>query len=114
MKQKLDAVINFRLPQQMKSVWMEQAKAAQLNLGDYIRACVSDNDSKIISHKPTPRKVPKVNRETADPKLIQAIARCGNNLNQIARSLNQGNKENIDIHLELVAINNMLKKEIEL
>ena len=112
MKQKLDAVINFRLPKKLKAAWIEQAKAAQLNLGDYIRACVSDNDSSIISHKPTPRKVPVVHRETADPKLIQAIARCGNNLNQIARALNQGNKENIDIHLELVAINDELKSHV--
>jgi len=110
-KQKLDAIINFRIPKVVKAKWQDEAKAANLCLGDFIRASIESGDKTLISNKPTPRKIPKIKRETADPKLIQAIARCGNNLNQIARRVNTQD-DAIDIHIELVEIKEQLMSHV--
>jgi len=118
MKDNMDAIINFRLPSKVKEKWKKNASEKNMCLGDYIRTCVSnanDDDEDIddiIRKKPTPKKAPAVDREKADPALIQAVARCGNNINQIARSINSGRSGDINILLELQIIKSELAKYV--
>jgi len=80
--------ISARLPASLASSLLAEAENLNLTLSDVLRLKLSDADRSIVV---TERKVQKVRREytQADPDLLRQIAIIGNNLNQIARTLNK-------------------------
>ena len=95
---RLDQVITFRVYAQTRADWKAHARAAGLPLGDWIRQQVlADSDRRTLpKRKPPP---------AADPALLAAIARFGNNLNQIARAVNRQDwPEEIDLLRQLINI----------
>lgn len=80
--------ISARLPASLASSLLAEADDLNLTLSDVLRLKLSDADRAIVV---TERKVQKVRREytQADPDLLRQIAIIGNNLNQIARTLNK-------------------------
>lgn len=91
--QKMVSKISLRLPVSVCLAWKDAAASAGLCLGDWVRMQVAvDGVDQVVSKKPTPRKVPDLNQRRfvpVDPALINQVARLGNNLNQIARSINR-------------------------
>ena len=87
-KRERTAKISARLPASSASSLLAEADNLNLTLSDVLRLKLSDADRSIIV---TERKVQKVRREytQADPDLLRQIAIIGNNLNQIARTLNK-------------------------
>ena len=91
----LDARAAFRLPAAVLSDWKSRATAAGYrNLSDFLRAAVdAQRVTKIATPRQRPRPEPKlVAPNGADPALMMQVAALGNNLNQIARALNQCKK----------------------
>ena len=88
----MDSKISLRLPVSVCQAWKDAAASSGLCLGDWVRTQIAvDGVDQVISKKPTPRKVADLNQRRfvpVDPALIQQLARLGNNLNQIARSIN--------------------------
>ena len=80
--------ISARLPAALASSLLAEAEDLNLTLSEVLRLKLSDADRSIVV---TERKVQKVRREytQADPDLLRQIAIIGNNLNQIARTLNK-------------------------
>ena len=80
--------ISARLPASLASFLLAEADDLNLTLSEVLRLKLSDADRSIVV---TERKVQKVRREytPADPDLLRQIAIIGNNLNQIARTLNK-------------------------
>ena len=80
--------ISARLPASLASSLAAEAADLHLSLSDVLRLKLSDADRSIVV---TERKVQKVRREytSVDPDLLRQIAIIGNNLNQIARTLNK-------------------------
>ncbi len=80
--------ISARLPAALASSLLAEAEDLNLTLSEVLRLKLSDADRSIVV---TERKVQKVRREytPADPDLLRQIAIIGNNLNQIARTLNK-------------------------
>jgi hypothetical protein len=87
-KRERTAKISARLPASLASSLLAEAENLNLTLSDVLRLKLSDADRSIVV---TERKVQKVRREytPADPDLLRQIAIIGNNLNQIARTLNK-------------------------
>lgn len=80
--------ISARLPASLASSLLAEAENLNLTLSDVLRLKLSDADRSIVV---TERKEQKIRREytPADPDLLRQIAIIGNNLNQIARTLNK-------------------------
>lgn len=87
-KRERTAKISARLPASLASSLLAEAENLNLTLSDVLRLKLSDADRSIVV---TERKVQKARREytQADPDLLRQIAIIGNNLNQIARTLNK-------------------------
>ena len=87
-KRERTAKISARLPASQASSLLAEAENLNLTLSDVLRLKLSDADRSIVV---TERKVQKVRREytQADPDLLRQIAIIGNNMNQIARTLNK-------------------------
>ena len=80
-----------------KSSWHDIAKSHQMSLAELVR-------QKLNSTKP--KKHHRV--KTVDAKLLREINAIGNNINQIARRINEGQK--FDAVLELQSIEAKLEK----
>lgn len=97
---KMDTKISLRLPHATRTSWIAAAKSAGLCLGDWVRMQIAvDGVDQVVSKKPTPRKKPDLAKRRfvpVDPALINQVARLGNNLNQIARSINHSGLEASD------------------
>lgn len=78
----LDQVITLRITAQTRADWKLRAQASGLPLGDWIREQVSSctGQRSLTRRRPPP---------PADPALLAAIGRVGNNLNQLARAANR-------------------------
>jgi hypothetical protein len=88
LKRERTTKLSARLPASLASSLLAEADDLNLTLSDVLRLKLSDADRAIVV---TERKVQKVRREytPADPDLLRQIAIIGNNLNQIARTLNK-------------------------
>jgi len=86
--------------------WKRKAAAAGISVAELIRRSVSGQS---IDCRPAPRHRPP---PSVDPELIRQVAGIGNNLNQIARRLNSGEK--LDALPYLVAIERELSELVEL
>ncbi len=74
--------INLRLTETQYEVISEASKQAGLSLSEYIRAQLSKG--KVVAKYELVADIPELKKLTAE------FGRIGNNLNQIARHLNQG------------------------
>ncbi len=94
------AWVRIRLTGSERSVWHEKAKMEGVTLSDLIR------------DRMTPAARPQ--RGAVDPELVRAVANAGNNLNQIARSLNRHERVSVaEIMVVLVAAENRLHEILE-
>ena len=81
--------VSVRIDKPTAAEWREKAEASDLSLSDWIRGAVDANQQ---THLPTPRKRAVRVRDSshdADPVLMRKLAGMSNNLNQIARALNE-------------------------
>lgn len=81
--------VSVRIDKLTAAEWRERAAASGLSLSDWIRGAVDDNQQ---TNLPTPQRRPVRVRDTsndADPALMRQLAGMSNNLNQIARALNE-------------------------
>ena len=86
------------LPEE-RLAWQSMAQEAGLCLADYIRQKVGQ--PVLQRSRPAPkRRAPPV----ADPELIRQMAWLGNNLNQIARRVNERNITGLEILLRIAVI----------
>ncbi len=81
--------ISLRIDQPTAAEWRERAAASGLSVSDWIRGGV---DTSQQTNLPTPQRRAARVRDTsndADPALMRQLAGMSNNLNQIARALNE-------------------------
>lgn len=101
----LDQMITLRVTAQTRADWKLQAQASGLPLGDWIREHVSSHTGRRI----LPRRKPP----PADPALLAAIGRVGNNLNQLARAANQQQwPDPLNLLERLINIERALKDQV--
>ena len=98
-KEGLDARIGFRLPPEVADSWRSGAKDSGLSLSDWLRCKIEGG---VVTGLPTPAptvKKKKIHDNGCDPKLMQQLAKIGNNVNQIARALNECRRANNVVHV---------------
>ena len=81
--------ISLRIDKPTAAEWRERAAASGLSVSDWIRGAV---DTSQQTNLPTPQRRAARVRDTsndADPALMRQLAGMSNNLNQIARALNE-------------------------
>jgi len=94
MTEKKTKLLTMNVTEAEKQKWKQIAKDRGVTLTDLIRTKLDD--------LPTPRKKRPKQVIEVDPDLLFEVNAIGNNLNQIARRLNQGEK--FDVLPLLVAI----------
>ncbi len=99
-----------RLPTSLVERLRAQADAAGVTLSDVLRSHLTLAEAKPLA-KPRPQFRPKKLGEVsgADPQLLRQIASIGNNVNQLARTVNAGllggsGIENAELLLHLASI----------
>jgi len=90
----------MKVTQSEKSEWQNLAKSYGVSLSELIRQKLKNVKS-----------VKKKRVKTVDPELLRAINAIGNNLNQISRKLNEGQK--FDAILELASIEEKLERVLD-
>ena len=90
-----DLVLRVRCSEEERAAWLRKARAQERSLSDYARH--------VLSAEPMRRRArpPEV-----DPVLLAAVGRAGNNLNQIARTMNTDRKAGRAINL--IAVRTLL------
>lgn len=81
--------VSVRIDPATATEWRERSTASGLSVSDWIRGAV---DAGQQTNLPTPQRRPARVRDTsndADPVLMRQLAGMSNNLNQIARALNE-------------------------
>jgi len=91
-----DKQINLRLSQELYNMLQLKSKASNMTASNYIRTSINSSQIKIDNSKDI-------------GKLIGAINKIGNNINQIAYTLNKANNNN---ELNNIDYNNILDKLI--
>ena len=104
-RRKRTAWIHVLLMPEERLAWQSMAQEAGLCLADFIRQRVG---KPILQHSRPARKRREL--PVADPKLIRQLAWLGNNLNQIARRVNERNITGLEILVRLAVIERDLKK----
>lgn len=96
--------IKIRVTETERLEWQQKAKDMGMTLADYMRTLA---DQKVTGISPVQ---PVKNRKFApvDPALLRQIAWIGNNLNQIAKRVNEGDKTDLAEHL--ISIDRQLKE----
>ena len=84
-----------------------KARAGVLGTSTFLRQLALDQ--KIEQPKPKAKKI----IHAADPELVRHVAWIGNNINQIAKHLNLGNKLDNEVLMSLVKIQTDLDNELE-
>ena len=90
----------MKVTESEKSEWQILAKSYGVSLSELVR-------QKLSLTIPVKKKRVK----TVDPELLRAINSIGNNLNQISRKLNEGQK--FDAILELASIEEKLERVLD-
>lgn len=88
-------ILRVRCTEDERADWLRKARAEERPLSEYTR--------RVLSSEPMRRRArpPEV-----DPMLLAAVARAGNNLNQIARAMNTDRKAGRAI--DLIAVRTLL------
>lgn len=98
MSEKKTKLLTMKVDEAEKEKWQKLATSYNMSLSELIRNRLNN-----LEMPPQPKKrkikIPKV-----DPELIRQVAAIGNNLNQIARRVNQGEKFDIVIELRSIEI----------
>jgi len=84
-------LFTMKLPQSKLERYKHFAKSYDLPLSHIIQ--------KLLDDEPLPKRIRQKSTLKADPELIRQIAAIGNNLNQISRRVNQGDKFDVTVHL---------------
>jgi len=85
--------------------WHYFAKSKQMHLSDIIKRLM--NAEELPETVPV-KKPPKRNYSNVDPKLLFELNAIGNNINQISRRINEGQK--FDAVIELSSIEQQLER----
>lgn len=93
--------VKIRMSEDARADIRRRADAAGMTVSDLIRESLD---------QPAQRRR-QTRHVTADPELIRAVARVGNNLNQIARAVNAG--ADIQLISHLISIEQQLRQLIE-
>lgn len=103
MDKKKSKWVHVKVTDAEREAWQAQAHADEMTLADFIRRAIGANSSGIA-----PRK--RRSSRRADPALLAALGRIGNNLNQIARWVNtyRHAADVVQVLSVLVAIERML------
>lgn len=100
-KSKLDKMLKVRMDENTLNSWRVCAAAARLPLSEWLRSQVGEGRM--------PPGPPRRDPPPADPALLAQIARCGNNLNQLARAANRQQwPDRAELLLRLAAIERAL------
>ena len=103
-------MLSFRLPENVADAWTKAAEKSEMSLADFIRSQVKvDGVDLPAPRRKTPAR--KMKYLPADPALVRQVARIGNNLNQIARAVNQQGV--INHELELLRMLESIKEEVK-
>lgn len=98
----LSKPLAVRVPEATAAAWRSAATESGLSLADWLRQVV-DPSVRLVG-RPTPRTRPKLTKPiAADPALLAAVAKAGNNLNQLARWANT-HKSTADAAQVLIAL----------
>lgn len=90
-----ELVLRVRCSEGEHAAWLCKARAQERSLSDYARHVLSAEPMKRRARPPE-----------ADPVLLAAVGRAGNNLNQIARAMNSDHKAGRAI--DLIAVRTLL------
>ncbi|MDO6588551.1 plasmid mobilization relaxosome protein MobC [Salipiger sp. 1_MG-2023] len=90
-----ELVLRVRCTEDERATWLRKARAQERSLSEYARC--------ILSAEPMRRRA---RPPEADPVLLAAVGRAGNNLNQIARAMNSDHKAGRAI--DLIAVRTLL------
>jgi len=93
-------LFTMKIPQSKLEKYKYFAKYYDLPLSQLIQ--------KLLEQQPLPKRVRQKPTPKVDPELIRQLSAIGNNLNQVSRRVNQGDK--IDVISHLVAIENQLEQ----
>lgn len=96
--------MTIRLSSDTLDRWREAARAADMTLAEWLRK-MEDSEHRARRVRPPP---------SADPNLLAAIARAGNNLNWIARAANRNDwPDQIGLLQQLIRIERALKRMLQ-
>jgi len=93
-------LFTMKIPKSKLDQYKHAAKSYKLPLSQLIQ--------KLLDRQPLPKRIRQKSIPKADPELVRQVAAIGNNLNQIARRLNSGDK--FDVVPHLVAIEDQLEQ----
>lgn len=96
--------IHLRVSASERTAWQAKAEAAGLTLADLIRQHLGE--ARQVGRDPVRRPAAR----KADPALLTALARIGNNLNQVAKWANthKSNADAVEVIAALVSIEESL------
>lgn len=106
-KEKRDRWLHVRLTEEERESWKKRAQEEGVSVADLVRELMNRQ----VGRRKRKRKV--VSESSAE--LVRAVARCGNNLNQIARwcNTNKSAAESLKVYGELVAIERELREALD-
>ena len=107
-RRKRTAWVHILMFPEERLAWQSLAKNEGLSLADFIRKRVGQPVLHSTHPRQKPRPAPRV-----DPELVRQIARVGNNLNQIARGVNERNMTAIKVLIFLTVIERDLEKLLD-
>jgi len=93
-------LLTMKVSPHEKIKWQQIAKDRGVTLAELIRT--------LLDGLPAPRKKRSTQYITADPRLLRELNAIGNNLNQISRRVNEGQK--FDVVVELHSIEEQLTR----
>lgn len=110
-REKRDKWVNIKVTEKERAEWQAFAKSKNKNLSDVLRQLIADEMGvKIrLENLPIKKKQIRASRKI-NPELLRALAKIGNNLNQIARWANtyKSNADALEIIQTLLAIQRAL------
>lgn len=92
-----DKMVKIRASAQEKSAWESKAQDAGISVANLIRRLLNTKEVDRVPLAASPRKF-----TATDPKLIAQVSKIGNNINQIAKILNQSRLSNSIEIIELM------------
>lgn len=111
-REKRDKWVNIKVTEKERSQWQAFAQSKNKNLSDVLRQLIANEMGvKIrLENLPVKKKQIRVSRKV-NPELLRALAKIGNNLNQIARWANtyKSNTDALEIIQALLAIQRALR-----
>ena len=97
MSDKKTKLFTMKVTDAEKLEWQTLAKSHKMSLSELVRQNLNQTKPKKAHHA-----------KTVDPELLRAINAIGNNLNQISRRINEGQK--FDAVIELASIEDKLER----